>query len=235
MLNSWQKVVAISALAALGGVCISGCGPKSAKSSAIPALQTYVAEAKTQPTAPVAAEGSLYVPNGRRSDLFRDFRARNINDVVTIRVVESTQASASADATTAKKTEVSAGFDNLFGLEGKIKELPSLVSGKSDSTFAGSGSTTRASSLQTSLTARVIDVLPNGYLLVEAAREIKLNNETQNVYLTGIVRPEDITRNNIVASSSVAQMTVRVQGRGIVSEPIRPGWLFKILNGILPF
>jgi flagellar L-ring protein FlgH len=234
MLKTWHKVVLIGSTAVLGAFQ-TGCGPKSAKTSAIPALQAFVAEAKTQPAAPVAAEGSLYVPNTRRADLFRDFRARNINDVVTIKVSESTQASASADATTAKKSEISTGIDSLVGLQGKVKELPSLVSGKSDATFAGSGSTTRASSLQTSLTARVIDVLPNGYLMVEAVREIRLNNETQNLYLTGIVRPEDITRNNVVASSSVAQMTVRVQGRGIVSEPIRPGWLFKILNGILPF
>jgi flagellar L-ring protein precursor FlgH len=80
-----------------------------------------------------------------------------------------------------------------------------------------------------------MDVLPNGYLVVEAVREVRLNNETQTVYLTGVVRPEDISRNNVVLSSAVAQMTVRVQGRGIVSEPLKPGWLYKILNGILPF
>ncbi len=219
------------ALALLG----AGCGPKSARSSAIPALQAYVSEAKAQPATPPSAEGSLWVANSRRSDLFRDFRARNVNDVVTIRVAESTLASASADATNSRSTEAKAGFDSLFGLERGVKELPALVAGKSSSSFEGKGSTTRASTLQTSLTARVTDVLPNGSLLVEAVREIRLNNETQNLYLTGIVRPEDINRNNIVSSSAVAQMTVRVQGRGMVSEPIRPGWLYKILNGILPF
>ncbi len=225
----------MSAPAAHWPVLGAGCGPKSARSTAIPALQAYVSEAKAQPAARPSTEGSLWVPNGRRSELFRDFRARNVNDVVTIRVAESTLASASADATNSRNTEANAGFNGLFGLEGKVKELPSLVAGKSSSSFEGKGSTTRASTLQTSLTARVTDVLPNGYLLVEAVREVRLNNETQNVYLTGIVRAEDINRNNIVSSSAVAQMTVRVQGRGMVSEPIRPGWLYKILNGILPF
>jgi flagellar L-ring protein precursor FlgH len=89
--------------------------------------------------------------------------------------------------------------------------------------------------LQTSLTARVIDVLPNGYLVVEGMREIRVNNENQGVYLTGVVRPADISPGNVVLSSAVAQMTVRVQGRGVVSQPIMPGWLYKILNNILPF
>jgi flagellar L-ring protein FlgH len=229
--NRSALVVALASIAA----CLAACGPKSATISAIPALEAYVAQAKTQPAAPATAEGSLWVPNSGRSELARDFRARNINDVLTIRVVESTTASASADASSSRSSEAKAGFDNLFGLENHVKELPNLVAGKSSSSFEGSGSTTRASTLQTTLTARVTDVLPNGYLLVEAVREIKLNNETQNVYLTGVVRPEDITRNNIVPSSAVAQMTVRVQGKGMVSEPIRPGWLFRILNGILPF
>jgi flagellar L-ring protein precursor FlgH len=110
-----------------------------------------------------------------------------------------------------------------------------MVSGKSDSSFEGTGSTSRETTLQTSLTARIIDVLPNGYLVVEGMREIRVNNENQSVYLTGVVRPEDINANNTVLSSSVAQMSVRVQGKGVVSQPIKPGWLFKILNGVLPF
>ena len=81
----------------------------------------------------------------------------------------------------------------------------------------------------------MVDVLPNGYLVVEGMREIRVNNENQSVYLTGVVRPEDINANNTVLSSSVAQMSVRVQGHGAVSQPIKPGWLYKILTGILPF
>ena len=66
-------------------------------------------------------------------------------------------------------------------------------------------------------------------------REVRVNNENQIVYLTGIVRPEDLSRDNVVASSSVAQMAVRVHGNGAVSQPLKPGWLFKIVSGILPF
>ena len=85
------------------------------------------------------------------------------------------------------------------------------------------------------MTARVVDVLPNGNLVIEGVREIRLNNENQILYLTGVVRPEDIARNNVVLSSAVAQMTVRLQGRGTVSQHVNPGWLYKILNNIMPF
>jgi flagellar L-ring protein precursor FlgH len=194
------------------------------------------AESAAKPQAGMeVGAGSLWTNSGYRSDLFRDFKARYVNDVVTIRVSETTQAVASADATSSKSTSATAGFDNLFGVEKKIKELPSMVAGKSDSSFEGKGSTSRATKLETSLTARVIDVLPNGYLVVEGKREIRVNNESQSVYLTGVVRPEDINANNVVPSSAVAQMSVRVQGRGVVSQPIKPGWLYRILNGILPF
>jgi flagellar L-ring protein FlgH len=218
-----------------GALVSAGCVPTKAKVDDPTDLRAYVESAKEQKAAPTGSEGSLWVDNAYRSNLFRDSKARYVNDIVTIRVSESTTAVASADAKNAKSTSATAGFDHLFGAEKAIKELPTIVSGKSDSGFEGKGSTSRATTLDTNLTARVIDVLPNGYLVVQGMREIHFNNENQSVYLTGVVRPEDVSSENIVLSSSIAQMTVRVQGKGIVSQPIKPGWLFKILNGILPF
>jgi flagellar L-ring protein precursor FlgH len=181
------------------------------------------------------AEGSLYVSHGQRSDLVRDFRARELNDSVTIQVVETTVASTSADAKTTKDTAMTTQIPNFFGLQKQINELPNLIDGKSSSAFKGTGSTSRTSSLRTNVSARVVDVLPNGYLVVEGAREVRLNNENQTVTITGVVRPVDISQNNVVLSSAIAQMSVKVQGKGLVSQPLNPGWLFKILNGIWPF
>lgn len=214
---------------------LSACAPKKAQVSDPTKLETYVSHAKSRPQPAGVAEGSLWVSGSARSELFRDFKARNVNDVVTIAVTETTQADVSADSKNSKNTAATAAFDGLFGAEKKIKELPNLVSGKGSSTFEGKGSTTRATALQTTITARVIDVLPNGYLVVEGMREVRVNNENQTVYLTGVVRPEDINRQNVVPSSAVAQMVVRVHGRGAVSQPLKPGWLYKILTGVLPF
>jgi flagellar L-ring protein precursor FlgH len=124
---------------------------------------------------------------------------------------------------------------NLFGAEKKIKELSSGVNGKSTTTFKGTGSTTRATTLTTTMTARVKAVLPNGYLVIEGVRELLLNNENQTIYLTGVVRPTDINSQNVVSSAAIAQMEIRVQGRGVVSQPLKPGLLYRILNGVFPF
>ncbi len=222
-------------LVPLIALVLAGCAPNKVHVDDPTDIREYVQSAAHQQIDTETGMGSLWTSNGYRADLFRDLKARYVNDVVTIRVIETTQAVASADAKNAKASSATAGFDHLFGLEGGVKELPALVSGKSSSTFEGKGSTSRATTLQTNLTARVIEVLPNGYLVVEGKREIRVNNENQSVYLTGVVRPEDISKNNVVLSSAVAQMSVRVQGRGIASQPIKPGWLYKILNGIMPF
>ncbi len=216
-------------------VFASGCGPKKVRAGSVDALEAYVAEAKAGGPAVPSNEGSLWVGHGRRTDMFRDPRAQDVNDLVTVRVLESTEASAAADSKNSKATTADASYSSLFGAEKKIKELPNLLSGKATNTFQGSGATTRSTTLSTSLSARVIDVLPNGYLVIEGAREVRLNNENQMLYLTGVVRSEDISRNNVVLSSAIAQMTVRLQGRGVVSQHVNPGWLYKILNNIMPF
>lgn len=213
----------------------AACVPTKARVTDPTDLRTYVDSANRTRSETGNKEGSLWNSNAYRSNLFRDSKARYVDDVVTVMVLESTQAIASADAKNLKSTSASAGFDNLFGAEKLIKEIPTMLSGKGSSSFEGEGSTSRATTLETTLTARVMDVLPNGYLVVEGKREIRVNNENQSVYLSGVVRPDDIASNNIVLSSSIAQMSVRLQGKGMVSQPIKPGWLYKILNGILPF
>ena len=223
-------ILSIAVLAAA-----AGCASTRVQAKDPTHLEDYIESAQKRSLEEEKAEGSLWSSNGRYSNLFRDLKAYNINDVVTIMVLESTQALASADASNSRSTSATAGFDNLFGLEGGIAELPTMVSGESSSSFNGQGSTSRQTTLATNLTARVVDVLPNGYLVVEGMREIRVNNENQSVCLTGVVRPEDISPNNVVPSSAVAQMSVRLEGRGDVSQPIKPGWLYKILNGILPF
>lgn len=221
----------LAALLALSGV---GCGAKTVHITAADHIDHYIRQAKANP-APQSVEGSLWVDHGQRTNMFRDFKARDVNDVVTIRVSESTRAVSSADASNSRKSSVNAGVTHLFGLENGIKELPNMVGASADSQYEGQGSTSRNTSIATTITARVTDVLANGYLVVEGVKEVRLNNENQVVYLRGVVRPEDISPSNVVSSAAVGQMELRVQGQGVVSQPLNPGWLYKILLGILPF
>jgi flagellar L-ring protein FlgH len=213
----------------------AGCVGKQARVNDPTGLQEYVESARKSGAESESKTSSLWTSNGYRSNLFRDMKARFVNDVLTVRVSETTQAVASADNIHSKTASTTAGIDGFIGLEKKIKELPNMVSGKNTSSFAGKGATSRATTLETALTARVTEVLPNGYLVVEGKREVRVNNENQIVCFSGVVRPEDISTNNVVLSSAVGQMSVRVQGKGAVSQPIKPGWLYKILMGVLPF
>jgi flagellar L-ring protein precursor FlgH len=228
----------IAAAFIAGAFLFAGCGAGARRQVQVAVDPTDIEEFKVEAKR-VAEEteygtGSLWNNSGQHSNLFRDMKARYVNDVVTIRVSETTQAVSSADASNRRSTSMSAGIPSLLGLEGGVKELPNLVSSAGQSRFDGQGSTSRETQLQTTLTARVTDVLPNGYLVVEGKREVRVNNENQTVILSGIVRPSDINRSNVVASSAVAQMTVRVQGKGIVSQPLKPGWLHQLLQGIWP-
>jgi flagellar L-ring protein precursor FlgH len=162
-----------------------------------------------------------------------DNRARKVNDLITIQVIESITAAGSADAQVIKDTNASIGLPSLFGLETKLPGDPaSLVSGKSNTDFKGSGTTTRAGELTALVTARVAEVLPSGDLVVEGVREMVINGDRQIVVLTGVVRQADIAPSNVVASTSIGQFRIRYFGRGLMRDNLNPGWLVRILNKV---
>lgn len=167
--------------------------------------------------------------------LTSDLRARNVNDLVTIRVIESIAASGTADANLSKNSSGTASLGSLFGLE---KRLPksvdptNLASPSASTTFKGAGTTSRTGDLTATITARVIEVLPNGDLVLEGAREIDINGDRQIVVLTGVVRTADIQPGNVAVSSSIGQLRIRYFGRGLMKDNLRPGWLIRVLNMI---
>lgn len=167
--------------------------------------------------------------------LSADRRARSVNDLVTIRVIESTVAAGSADTALGKDGKASASVGKLFGLETKLPDFldpTSLVAAGSSSEFKGSGTTTRRGDLTATLTARVVEVLPNGDLVLEGAREIDINGDRQVIVMTGVVRTTDILPDNSVLSARVGQMRIRYFGQGLIKDNLKPGWLVRILNKI---
>ena len=103
------------------------------------------------------------------------------------------------------------------------------------SDFEGDGTTERSGEFKATLTARVTAVLPNGNMRILGTREIKINNETQYIYMSGLVRPEDISSANRVLSTQVADAKLDYSGFGVVDARQRPGWLANALNRIWPF
>jgi flagellar L-ring protein precursor FlgH len=169
------------------------------------------------------------------SALALDRRARNVNDLVTIRVVENITGSGTADAALTKDGSASAGVSKLFGLEKKLPssaDPTSLVAAKTSTDFKGAGTTNRAGVLTALLTARVSDVLPNGDMVVEGVREIEINGDRQIVVLSGVVRGSDIDQNNVVPSTEIGQLRIRYFGRGLMKDNLKPGILIRALNRI---
>jgi flagellar L-ring protein precursor FlgH len=117
----------------------------------------------------------------------------------------------------------------------KDVDVDTALEGTVGNVSGGEGKTERQSSFTSFLTARVIQVLPNRNLIIQGRRNMRINNETEIVTLTGIVRPDDIDRNNVVPSTKVADARVMISGAGVVSDKQRVGWGQRIIDHVWPF
>ena len=200
-------------------------------------LDRYVTDAKArQATAPAGGPGSIWTPSSRLADSVRDLRASMLDDILTILVVE--QASAVSSGTT-KTQRTSSTKNNISALAGITKAAgpwANLAGVSGDTQLNGQGTTSRGVTISTTLTARVAAVLPNGGMVVEASKEVEINSERQTITVRGVVRPADLLADNTVRSDRLAQLEVRVNGKGVVGDAIkRPFILYRLLLGLLPF
>jgi flagellar L-ring protein precursor FlgH len=189
----------------------------------------YLAAARALPVTTTAPDTTWM------TGLLPDLRARHVNDLVTIRVVETISAVGAADASLDKDGSGAASLTRMFGLESKYPrwmDPTSLASISTNTSFSGSGSTTRLGELSATMTARVVEVLPNGDLALEGVREVDINGDIQILVLTGVVRSADIGPGNMVPSTAVGQMRVRYFGRGLMKDNLKPGWIVRVLNKI---
>jgi flagellar L-ring protein precursor FlgH len=189
----------------------------------------YLEQARVLPQTTTAPESQWM------TGLFGDLRARRVNDLVTVRVLESVAASGAADSNLDKNSKASLGVPNLFGLESKYPgaiDPSSMVSASANTSFKGGGATSRSGDLTAVITARVAEVLPNGDLALEGVREIDINGDRQIIVLTGVVRAADVGPGNVVPSTAIGQMRIRYFGRGLIKYNLHPGWLVRVLNKI---
>ncbi len=194
-------------------------------------LRHQLAESRSAPS-----PGSLYEDAGRFADLARDQRASRVGDLVTI-VVSDRASAVSRGATTAnRKSDANASVTALGGPTRVAGPLSALAQLGSESKLDGAGETSRESALTTTLSAYVKQVMPNGNLLLEGSKDVMVNSERQKVIVRGMVRWNDLSPLNRVASDRLAALEVQIQGKGVVQDAIRrPNLLYRILLGILPF
>ncbi|MFH1625984.1 MAG: flagellar basal body L-ring protein FlgH [Pseudomonadota bacterium] len=190
-------------------------------------------------------EGSLWTEQNSHSVLFMDHKARRVNDTVTISIVEVSNASGEATTNTGRESSVSAGITNFLGLPSSDWGVPNMwgrghglsptLSATTANTFDGTGKTVRKGNLTASITARVIKVLPNGNLVIRGRKRVTINNEDQIIVISGLVRPKDISADNTVLSTYVADARIEYTGKGVLADKQRPGWLARFIDWVWPF
>jgi len=164
------------------------------------------------------------------SSLFSDVKARRVGDILTIIIAEAASGTNEASTTTSKETNVATSSS---GGTGALKFLPLFgFDAGNSSEFKGEGATTRRGNLRAKMTAKVKAVTETGQLLIEGNRLVEINGEKQVTTLTGLVRPEDITPDNVVYSFNIADAKISYQGKGKVNTGQRPGILTRIINWI---
>lgn len=219
-----------------------------------PAIQQMPSPLMTVPPPAVTSEahnGSLWQARSSFNGLFIDTKARNIGDIVTVKIEESAQATNRANTETERSSGLEAGIDKLFGIEKWWQDevLPDVddnipkidpfgnpsVKGSISSDFKGDGETSRSGNLEAYITCRVVDVMANGNLKIVGTREVMVNNENQLIILSGVIRPRDISDTNIILSTFISDAKIAYSGSGVVDDRQRPGWLANLLNNAWPF
>ena len=185
------------------------------------------------------ATGSLY--SEAQIGLLEDTRALRVGDIVLVRINEEADAKGGATTHLSKGTERSAGMTALLGLVPAIKKAypnidpEQLLQLAAEYDFNGEGNTQRAGQLRGKIGVHVKKELPNGDLYIEGTKVVMINHEEYHLYVSGVLRPADIERDNSVDSSLIADARVEFTGRGDVADQIERGWLTKILDSINPF
>ena len=185
--------------------------------------------------------GSLYRKNS--GSLISDHKARNVGDIITVLIAENASASKEAKTSSGRKSSISAAIPNLIGLENSSLvqnsnpkvDMSNLASATFDNSFEGNGSTSRKGELTASLSTQVIDTYPNGNLKIRGGKEVMLNGEVQIIYLTGIIRPVDITAANTVPSTKILNARISYTGKGSIGDKQEPGWLTRTIDNVWPF
>jgi flagellar L-ring protein FlgH len=188
--------------------------------------------ARALPPPTPRTDGAIYQA-GQQIELFADLKARRVGDVLTIRLTETTSASKSAATKTTKTTTVNNTGPTIFGktiTAGGVPIFTTTLAGAD--AFDGEGSSTQGNSLAGSLTVTVIDVQPNGNLVVQGDKTLKLNQGDEFVRVSGVVRRADIATDNTVTSDKVADAHISYSGKGVIDSANRMGWLARFFNSV---
>jgi len=240
-----KRLIHLSLTGVLFLLVIAGCSSKHnvvKRDDPVPVPKEKIS---TQPV------GSIWPGENAKNSLFTDNKARHVNDIITIVIDEYSSGINSADTATSKKTSTLAEVTSFLGVEKYIgrrnKDLtngnnisgglsPQIqVGGTSNNSLTGKGQTSRDGELNAKITARVVKIMDNGNLGIEGRRELTVNAEDQYIIISGVIRPEDITSENVISSQYIADARIVYSGNGVVNDKMRPGWMTRVVDWAWPF
>jgi flagellar L-ring protein precursor FlgH len=249
MNRSLPRLALVLPLAAALGAC--GAADRLANVGKAPALSAIedptaqpgykpVRMPMPQPEYAAHSPNSLWRQGSRA--FFKDQRARQVGDLVTVKVRVTDRAELQNQTSRSRSGSDSMGVPNLFGVESNLGQiLPEavdpgkLVATEGTTRSQGAGSVRRSEQLTTNVAAAVTQVLPNGNLVIEGKQEIRINFEVRELIVAGVVRPEDIEFDNTVDSTKIAQARIAYGGRGQITDVQQPRYGQQVMDILLPF
>lgn len=225
-------------------IFLGGCNGASRQASPMPPM--VAPQAYTEPEEAYANPGSLF-SEAKSHYLFDDNRARKVGDIVLVKIVETSKSKSKVDTKSERETSNNLSVGAAFGaktvspffggggvLSGKVGADP-MLSTSSSSDLNATGETKRENYVTATMGARIMQVLPNGIMQVQGAREIKVNDETQYMVVTGLIRQRDIDTDNSILSTQMADSRIDYYGKGVLADKQKSGWLTRLLDIVWPF
>jgi flagellar L-ring protein precursor FlgH len=220
-----------AAMAAVIGVMLAGC--------ATPALEPAVPPPAVHYKTPEVkrTDGSLWNPVEDGAYYFSDYKAHRVGDIIRVNISESSTGKKVANTKTERKSEIEATTNNIFNIQENHPEFAERLGleAEFEDKFEGKATTDRRGELTATITAIVTEVFPNGNMAIEGHREVLVNNEKETITLTGIIRPGDLSPSNTIQSGKIADARISYNGRGVLNDKQRPGWLIRIVDWVWPF
>ncbi len=192
------------------------------------------------PAQPAATATSASLFRNGAGDLFADQRARNVGDILTLKIAIDDSAALANSTTRNRESSQSGGISSFFGIDRLVRDLigldtSSLVGASSQSDNSGTGTSRRSEKLRLTLAASVVERLPNGNLLIRASQETRVGHELRELIVMGVVRPADIARDNSIGHDRIAEMRLSYGGKGHLTAAQQTRWGQSIIEAIMPF
>jgi flagellar L-ring protein precursor FlgH len=174
------------------------------------------------------------------TSFFDDQRATRIGDILTVNIEIDDKAEISNSSDRTREASTSAGLTNFFGLEDAIGDAlgidpANMVTADAESEHRGEGAINREEKIELTVAAVIVDRLANGNLVIAGRQEVRINGELRELTVSGVIRPEDVTSNNTINHTQIAEARISYGGRGQLSAIQRPNWGQRIADTLSPW